>query len=106
MFRPPNGTGKPSSVAGSPVYARDGTWHVPQACFPDADRLVSKNIAFPARAAKDSPDVVVVVEEPVEVVEVVDAPVADADVVTGVSEPPHPQSPIASSHRHGHPATA
>jgi hypothetical protein len=28
-----------------------GTWQVPQACLPDADKLVSKNIALPAAAA-------------------------------------------------------
>ena len=60
MFAPPMGTGNPLSVAGSPEYARDGTWHVPHACFPDADRLLSKNIALPATAAADC--VVCVVE--------------------------------------------
>jgi hypothetical protein len=57
------GTGSPSSVAGSPVYARDGTWHVPQDCFPDADRLLSKNIALPATAAADCVVCVVDVDE-------------------------------------------
>jgi hypothetical protein len=78
---------------------------VPQACLPDADRLVSKNIALPARAASDSPDPVdVVVAE-----EVVDAVVVEAlvvDVVTGVSDPPHPDNPTASSQRHGQAAIA
>jgi hypothetical protein len=40
-------------VVGSAVNARLGTWQVPQACWPEADKLVSKKSAFPATAAAD-----------------------------------------------------
>src|ERR1700733_11927479 len=53
MFGPPSGTGSPWSVAGSAVNARLGTWQVPQLCWPDADRLVSKKSALPATAARE-----------------------------------------------------
>jgi len=29
-----------------------GTWHVPQLCLPDADKLLSKKIASPVAAAE------------------------------------------------------
>ena len=40
-------------MVGSAVNARLGTWQVPQACWPEADKLVSKKSAFPATAAAD-----------------------------------------------------
>jgi hypothetical protein len=40
-------------VAGKAVNARLGTWQVPQLCLPEADKLVSKKIALPARDASD-----------------------------------------------------
>src|SRR5579863_2817646 len=53
MFGPPSATGNPWSVAGSAVKARLGTWHVPQLCCPETDRLLSKKIALPATDAAD-----------------------------------------------------
>jgi hypothetical protein len=41
------------SVAGSAVKAWLGTWQVPQAWTPEAERLVSKKIALPATLAAD-----------------------------------------------------
>src|SRR5580698_7501636 len=88
MFGPPSGTGRPWSVAGSPVNARVATWQVAHDCLPETDKLLSLNSACPAVAARES-----VLSDEVPVV----LPVVAPDELPLSPPPPQPASPSAQA---------